>query len=401
MTRQPHIARGLLLALLASSSSACSLIVDAVESTPAGGRDAGSGDADAEVDEPCLGWPRLAEEFDTCDHSEPSQNLLIDGNRWTFDTDTGDLNAGFGTNTQVQSVVVQLANGTDARMILVNNFRIDSELEAFGSMSLVIAAWGRIEVNGSLRVDGFGDTPGPGANPSSCNPGARGSDGVDNAGGASGAGGGANGGAGGNGGNGNADDPTAPGGDGGQIDAGRSGLQGGCPGGTGANAGGAGGNGGGAVALVALDNLLVRGNIEAVGRGGKAGRNDRSGGGGGGAGGAIWLVGNGIELTSGSKISANGGGGGGGAEQFADGGDGEKGRLDESAAQGGNSPAGGGDGGRGSSVSNPDGTGGGVSFAGGGGGGGGAGVIVIDSGSGSRQIRDGAVVSPPARDDPP
>ncbi len=139
--------------------------------------------------------------------------------------------------------------------------------------------------------------------------------------------------------------------------------------GTGGNPGG-GGAGGGAVMLASLNSVRIAavGIITAGGEGGKGGALQEAGGGGG-SGGAIVLAAPVVDVYG--ILAANGGGGGGSETSPPE--DGENGRLDGMAAQGGTR---GGMGGAGNEISGQSGE---PATAHGGGGGGGAGRIRIES----------------------
>jgi hypothetical protein len=100
-------------------------------------------------------------------------------------------------------------------------------------------------------------------------------------------------------------------------------IRGGCPGSRGANAepsialGGSGGRSGGGLYLIAGQQLVVEGTIDASGEGGGGGAHGDTtggggGGGGGGSGGLIGLDAPSIVLEPTARLIANGGGGGGG-----------------------------------------------------------------------------------------
>lgn len=86
-------------------------------------------------------------------------------------------------------------------------------------------------------------------------------------------------------------------------------LRGGCRGGSG-DGGGEGGFGGGGLALLARDRIIIRGTVNVSGAGGLPGSSFGRGGGGGGAGGTIILDAPDIDIEG--RVFSNGGGGGGG-----------------------------------------------------------------------------------------
>lgn len=172
-----------------------------------------------------------------------------------------------------------------------------------------------------------------------------------------------------------------------------NGLRGGCnggKGGTGADneAGGGVGRAGGALHLLARDQITIHGHVRAVGLGGRAGPDDFAGGGGGGSGGMIRLEANHVFVGPRGAVVAEGGGGGGSARDNA-GRDGQHGQNDGSPAIGGDDALGAESGGDGSPSTMVDRTG-----VNGGGGGGGAGQIEIESMI--TTLDPGAVVSPSA-----
>lgn len=159
-------------------------------------------------------------------------------------------------------------------------------------------------------------------------------------------------------------------------------LRGGCRGGSGGdgNAGvAAGGSGGGAIYLIARNELAITGTINASGAGGFGAAN-RGGGGGGGSGGMIVLHAGSLTIGPAARLIANGGGGGGGAGNGSGGNDGADALTAETAALGGpatsaNATSGGNGAFKTTAATSPGGA-----AHGGGGGGGGAGVIRVLSG---------------------
>jgi len=162
-------------------------------------------------------------------------------------------------------------------------------------------------------------------------------------------------------------------------------LQGGCPGSAGAGTdAGVLGHGGGAVMLIAMQSIALRGTINASGAAGGGGKNS-AGGGGGGSGGMIVLDAATVELAG--PCFANGGGGGEGGDLSSTGNAGNESTMPAEVALGGdgaNRGGKGGDGGAGAraaaaglpgslhmSSGHFDGLGGG------GGGGGGIGVVKV------------------------
>jgi hypothetical protein len=253
---------------------------------------------------------------------------------------------------------------------------IDETLRASGTRPLVLLATDTITANAMIDVGSHrGATPefGAGADPATCDAGTAPTTGTYTSGGGAGGSFLGLGGAGGAGGLGGA------GGMPGAAASTVTELRGGCPGQDGDSVSSdksIGGHGGGAVFLIAGNQILVSGGINAAGEGGGGGVNcnvPSSGGGGGGAGGMIGfdaptVVGSGL-------ILANGGGGGGGCDHSVAG----KAGADPTAVTAAIGGSGGGVGGNGSA-----GTSAGPGAAGGkgscnmcsaGGGGGGAGLI--------------------------
>jgi hypothetical protein len=152
-------------------------------------------------------------------------------------------------------------------------------------------------------------------------------------------------------------------------------LRGGCPGQAGARLAdgdrGA-GRGGGAIYLLAGEQIAISGTVNASGAGGTA-SDDRSGGSGGGSGGMIVLHASSIAVNGNGAVLAKGGGGAGGGLGAEPGEDGEDAPVEPPLR----AASGGGNGGEGFPAANNalDGTSGENNNDGGGGGGGGAGYI--------------------------
>lgn len=176
-------------------------------------------------------------------------------------------------------------------------------------------------------------------------------------------------------------------------------LRGGCKGGDGAVLGtvpeGRGGNGGGAVALVAAEQIRL-GQINASGAGGHGGPATATSGGGGGGSGGMIIVDTPLPLGTdpATKLWANGGSGGQGGSPTTAGDDGNASNAPDLFAPGTNgSDIAGGDGGNGSIAADPGISGrdpGRSDGGGGGGGGGGAGFIHAVG------ITDPRKISPPS-----
>jgi hypothetical protein len=267
-------------------------------------------------------------------------------------------------------------------VIAAETITIRTRLRAIGMQPLVLVAVASISVLGSIDVGSY-RTPteslGAGADFESCDPGTPpGIGSGSNAAGGGGAGGSFMG-AGGNGGQ--AGDGT--GGQRGRV-LGLGTIHGGCSGQDGAGGSrGVAGHGGGAVFLVARENITLGDSIMAGGEGGaEAAR--FAGAGGGGAGGMIGLDAHAITVEPTTvNLVANGGGGGGAGSNTGRGEPGED-ATSTSAARGGSGAAGG-NGGSGSAgaAGGPGAVGMNGIAGGGGGGGGGAGLILVRASMGA------------------
>ena len=242
------------------------------------------------------------------------------------------------------------------------NIAINSTLRATGSRPFVLLAVDAIQIGANGDVDvasEVGGAPGAGANASECIAGTAASAGEGGAGGSftgRGGGGGLGEGAG-----------SAP--ESGAIQPADK-LRGGCRGGDGSD--GDGGNGGGAVFLIA-SSLVISGEINASGSGGRRSITNNEGGGGGGSGGMIGL--DAATIIGAGLVFANGGGGGAGNETSSNG---EESQSPLVPGRGGEDLGGnGGNGGDGSAGMALDGKAGSTGTDGGGGGGGGAGAIRV------------------------
>ena len=363
----------------------------------------------------CVAWQ--PKHFTPCALSAPLGPLRLSGSGYIYDTDRGEF---IGGATVVHtSIVLPQPDGTSTRIISVASFTLDPQvrLRVIGSLPLIIASWGTIQIQGRLDVSSTaGDLRGAGANFAGCMAAKSGASGVPTK-GSGGGGGGGFGGTGGTGGTGDQDnDPGRPGGAGGpSVVMPTAIVHGGCPGATGGPLGpgatapatpdstSAPGVGGGAVQLTARMSITVPlgGTVEANGGGGGGGLgNGEGGGGGGGSGGFVGLEA--PTITVAGILAANGGGGGGGASDTVAGGFGGDGRAVISAAAGGaNAAPCAGPGATGSASTTLAGT----SInpvqpavtCGAGGGGGGAGAISIRA---TTFTMTGATFSPPVTLDP-
>ncbi len=167
-------------------------------------------------------------------------------------------------------------------------------------------------------------------------------------------------------------------------------LRGGCPGGLGGGSSARTSAGGGALQLVARQNITIAGIVNAPGRGGEGG-DFGNGGNGGGSGGDILLEAQQV-IASGGGLTCNGGGGGEAGTQN----EGQPGQLTSTVALGGTDTINGGAGGTGAAGTTAATAGEGSSVvSGGGGGGGGLGRIRINV-TNACNIGPQVVISPPA-----
>jgi len=325
----------------------------------------------------------FSSQVDTCGLTESMQDLTLTGMN-TYDTAAGTLVAGSSPIAIERMQVAGKAGPIELVVVRDLHMTANARLRASGTMPLAILAFGTITLDAGAVIDV--SAGGAGAR-TTCPGGAIAGTPAD--GGAGGGGGGGFAAAGGDGGNGNSDGRMpSPGGPGGAAATSAPlGPLGGCPGaggGNGDDSGGAGGAAGGALYLVAANGIeLGTGSvITAGGAGGKGGTastfsNGDAGGGGGGSGGMIMIES--PMVRSGGALTANGGGGGEASGDGSDGKDGDTGTTTTAAANGGSggSPTGtnGGSGGaqlspQGASVTAVD-------KGGGGGGGGSVGYILI------------------------
>jgi len=282
--------------------------------------------------------------------------MVLGGGVWTYDTDTGALADPQGGESFPPSVVT----GGGARILSVDYYQDTNTtfLRVVGSRPLIIASWSTIQVDGLIivRSNSTGDgLPGAGANPSSCIVAAAGGAGTS---GGAGGGGGSFQSAGGMGGDGATGEPgTTTGGVAGTAVSVPTTVRGGCAGGNGGSGdqpqAGSGGAGGGALQLTAFAEIVIAGGLLAGGQGASP-SNEESGGGGGGSGGFLGLEAPDVSIELTAVITSNGGAGSGGAyNNNGPSQQGEDGRPNETAAEGGvgtNTPQAGA-GGNGSAVS--------------------------------------------------
>ncbi len=385
-----------------SSSSVDGSVIDArIDAPPL---------VDAPIDGPgtmLCPWPYTPAHIDPCG-GLPATTLgdldLSMAGTYAFDSGTVILQPPSGALIPLTTTIV---NG--AKIIWVHQLRVQAgvTLRLTGTAPVVIVATNMITIDGTVDASSRGAASlvndGAGASPTAiCLPTVAGN-GAPCSQGGSGGGGGGFGTFGGNGGYGGVGQNCVAGQDGNGISGGAGGpvsavttIRGGCNGGAGAigNAAGPGlgGRGGGAVYLVARDQVTVSatGKVLAGGAGGRAATAGRSAGGGGGSGGMIRVAGN--LVTVAGVLAANGGGGGGGCN-----GNpampGQDGHPNDTVALGGAKESAGEDGGAGAFLTT-NAVGGGDAGRGGGGGGGGVGVIQLQTGF-TPPVTSNATLSPP------
>jgi hypothetical protein len=345
----------------------------------------------------CVQWkPHF---FSPCEIGSPNGPITLTSGIYTYNTTLGTL-VDASSNAIAHSTFTVDQGGTPAWGMNVTNLVVESNatLRVIGTKPLIVAAWGTIEIDGTIDVSSptpatTGQTPsngGAGADPAACAM-STGGDGTYNQNAAGGGRGGGFQGPGGLGGMTN----VAPGGTKGAPVAVPHVVRGGCAGGSSGQAAiSYGGLGGGAIDLSAQMTLTMAGAIKAGGGGGEAAQpGKQAGGGGGGAGGFVGLEALTLSLQSG-VISANGGGGASGDANGGQAQNGQDGQPSTSAAQGGtgfacNSP---GASGGASTTLNGQNAAGSNNNCGGGGGGGGVGFVLLFS----NQVTSNTTVQSPS-----
>ena len=368
----------------------------------------------------CSCWTFAPSNFDPCMGCAVSPLPIVLGvGTFTYDTDAGTLSSASMSISHATAVLAQ-SSGPAMRVIYAPSLTVDAgaTLTVVGSLPLLLAVSGDVQLAGSLVARGSGTTPGPGGNPTSCATTGTGNDGSTVSGdiyGGGGGGGGAFGASGGIAGDGWGVGAIGNGGGAGITNGGDTiePLRGGCNGGRGGREfngfagpaawGGAGG-GGGAIQIAACGQVMIGGTIDVGGGGGLGGRANPSsfrsgaGAGGGGSGGALLVEAAAIIVSGSAQLCANGGAGGEGGIMTTVGADGASGTCSATVAasaadttpEGGN----GGAGGVRSLLDGGAGTVGGTMAGGGGGGGGGVGRIRLRAPT--RAIDPQAIVTPAA-----
>jgi hypothetical protein len=317
-------------------------------------------------------WSYEPLRFDPCELIYEEPPALEDGEDYLIDTDDKSI-VNDGEFTRITLDDNGQGDGVVVAIWAVEELDFDANLRVQGNAALMIVSDRDLIVRGGIDLSGVGDAKAAGADHVTACVGASGTPG--SAGGGGGGGGGAGGVA-----SGAFGQPAAsgPGGAAGGVFSLLT-VRGGCAGGGGGADGGAGGAGGGALYLAARGMIRVDGVINVGGGGGAAGVVAGSGGGGGGSGGQIGIEAPVVELSSVTRLAANGGGGGGGASSLGTAGTaGQPANIAGTPAIGG--PGGGADGGPGGSggadaiapATSP-----GIAGGGGGGGGGARGRILI------------------------
>ena len=363
----------------------------------------------------CMQWS--AKHFNACAIPAPLGDVTLTAALSPYQYATtnagGALTDKNGAAVSIASMQLTPTTGPAVALMSVRNFTVDSgaQLRIIGSKPLIIAAWGTMQIAGTIDAGSHrGVRAGGGSGPSQCTGAPAASPGVDESttgGGSGGGGGGAFRGHGGTGG---------PGDTGGQNGGGAGGnpvtfptfVRGGCPGAKSGKAGpdattpsdtnttAEGGLGGGAVQLTSRGALQVTatGVVVAGGAGGEgAPLGSAVGGGGGGAGGYIGFDAATLQIVGGATVAANGGGGGASAAFDQTGNPGNDGNPSAVLALGGAAQTCAHAGGNGSAAATLAGadalqT---AQACGGGAGGGGAGFVGVFTGAG---FTSGAIFSP-------
>lgn len=352
------------LVALAPALAGCKSLLGIDDLTLAADADP-AGDVPSDVDPArCLGGGLIS----VCPEPPPTAGLSVAGMQ-VLDTENEP------------TCITQMSGNLEVCVLLRTSINVaaGATLRVTGKRPLVLASTSTLVVRGTIDASSvLQKPPGGGGNPALCMPGAM--SGATGAGGA----GGSYGGRGGRGGD-NGSQPAAPV----PLDH----IQGGCPGSRGVGSQlAAGGAGGGAVYLIAKEQIVVDGAINASGAAGDASTGagfGSNGGGGGGAGGLIGL--DAPTISGGGTLFANGGGGGSGSSTLFPGMPGTESPSATVAGRGGTSNNNG-NGGDGSLGSQLDGRNGLDGMNAGGGGGGGAGMIYVH---GAYSIT--GPVSPPPR----
>ena len=266
----------------------------------------------------CPGWDYSPEHVAPCSLPQFGPELSLDqGGEYVYQTDSGQLFAPSGVRLDHVGVPLDELQ-PPAWGLLVDRLYLgpDTLLRVEGSRPLIAVSASNMIIEGGIDASSENGRVGAGGDPAGClessgEPGAQDPEG---------GGGGGGGGMYGTGGDGSRSDDGGEGGRGGVLMSDDFGLRGGCRGGQGgagsgsANGSGIGGSGGGAVELVAAEDIFMAGRISTGGAGGGGANSNfggsRDGGGGGGSGGMVRFDAPVVVVAAGAIVAANGGGGG-------------------------------------------------------------------------------------------
>ena len=328
--------------------------------------------AQPESNDPCTKWTFQPKDFDPCMIAPADVPPPLFTGTYVINSENGMMRGAGGPFQLPYAISGSVGVVSFTGLMVQQGVTIRTE----GMRPLVIASTGSIQIDGFIDVSSNRSQTGGGANPTTCGPSAGGP-GTTRTNGDGGAGGGGNG---------------APGGLGGEgsnvaMTGGSAGsrrltmpetIEGGCPGGSTPSGDlgtpGGPGSGGGGIALVARETLVVNGIVHAGGSGGGGANQNQNAGGGGGSGGMIRIEASLVMFGAASVLAANGGQGGGGCDGSAAMA-GVSGLAQAMRAFSANRQGNAGDGGGGGWRDAPMGEPGSAGASGGGGGGGGVGYI--------------------------